>query len=349
MSDSIVNNTFINNQLTTEVGDKVIAFQGRDIYFANHLIRDAKRSDYKDKTLLDLRSPKKKIFISTNVGVYNFFYTIVGSIIRANKSQPDAEFIIDPTQINIGYDNRNFLPMLSRIMEELKASYTVINFHYYEGILTNNFSVIDPGGITFSKEDVLDLNRISLKLSEASESKPIKKVYVSRKNVINNRDFTGFFKPGLPFTRDFRLENEPLLENFLSELGFEIVYGEDFESMEDQIRFFSEVDVLVSITSSGIANSLFMKPGGTILEFATTFGIAQPFGATYVPSDDVRLRKPPTPPFDAAESLHHLYRDLCYKMDHTYISIPNYTRQAKDICDRITNLKHLKELFNLGE
>ena len=53
-------------------------------------------------------------------------------------------------------------------------------------------------------------------------------------------------------------------------MGYESIYApEKFKNFEEQINYFNEVKTLVAISSSGLANSLFMQPQTTLFELQT--------------------------------------------------------------------------------
>jgi len=76
--------------------------------------------------------------------------------------------------------------------------------------------------------------------------KPFRKVYISRGKTKRS------------------LENETELENKLKEQGFEIIYAEDL-NFDEQIKLFSETEVLVSSHGAGLANILFMQKGTRLI------------------------------------------------------------------------------------
>lgn len=60
-------------------------------------------------------------------------------------------------------------------------------------------------------------------------------------------------------------DNQAVLENIAMDFGFEVV-DSDGMSVEDQIRLFSEVDILIANHGAGLTNMIYMKPGGRVLE-----------------------------------------------------------------------------------
>jgi len=65
---------------------------------------------------------------------------------------------------------------------------------------------------------------------------------------------------------DFRkVLNEPELTERLASYDFEVLYPEDL-SLADQIEAFSQCGTLIGIHGAGLTNSLFMPPGGKVVE-----------------------------------------------------------------------------------
>ena len=76
---------------------------------------------------------------------------------------------------------------------------------------------------------------------------------------------------------------------------------------------------MLSPTSSGITNALFMKPGGNILELTTSFQMLD------------------------REDLHHQYVNLAYSLNHNYHAIQNKDRNADIIINKLekTNILNI--------
>jgi capsular polysaccharide biosynthesis protein len=111
------------------------------------------------------------------------------------------------------------------------------------------------------------------------------------------------------------------MSNYLSSLGFETIYAEDFDSFEEQIKYFDSVKILVSPTSAGLVNSLLMRKNQTVLEFEVPLITNQ------------------------RQSLHSIYTGLCFLSGHLYISIPSM-RNSKELINKINTNKKLLELIS---
>lgn len=153
---------------------------------------------------------------------------------------------------------------------------------------------------------------------------PFRKVYVSRSKTLHKgTDFTtGTDLKDIIYLNRFddqRCDDEHLLEQYLQQLGFEIVYAEDFKSMEDQIKLFSEVKTLISVTNSGISNMLWTKDGAKIIEITIPLLV------------------------NKKEMLEHQWFELAYILQRPYASIPSFSGNAKDVIDQIENIPGLKQ------
>ena len=119
-------------------------------------------------------------------------------------------------------------------------------------------------------------------------------------------------KANLPFLDDLRIDNEDELEKLLRNNGFEIVDGETFTELEDQIRFFDQAKVIVALSGSGLTNSLFLREGTTVIELTTTQLVKKKI-----------------------EFHYHFYLIATLFTDKLYISIPNVSRKFNKIKNEI--------------
>jgi hypothetical protein len=147
------------------------------------------------------------------------------------------------------------------------------------------------------------------------------------------------------YPNDNRIDDHSKIEKIFLDLGFEIVYPEDFNNFQEQLDFFYSVKSLASITSSGIVNAVFMPPGGNIIEIVTPLITQSP-----VVSNEY-LKKHNVNPTDyeidinTVQEIHMFYHNLAFFKDHTYIGIPNYSRDSDKLQAFIDNNKILKEML----
>jgi capsular polysaccharide biosynthesis protein len=110
------------------------------------------------------------------------------------------------------------------------------------------------------------------------------------------------------------------MESYFSSLGFEIIYPEDFLNFNDQLIFFNEVKIIAGVTNAGLLNSIFMQPGGIVLELTVPLIV---YGT---------------------EKIHHQYKGLADVKEHMYLSLFSM-RKVDDFIDKIENNKMIKELL----
>lgn len=119
-----------------------------------------------------------------------------------------------------------------------------------------------------------------------------------------------------------RMDDEKLLEDYFRGLGFKVVYPEDFKLYKDQLALLACTKTLVSITSGGLAASLVMQPGTTVVELSTP-----------LEEDSGTFRT------------HVHYRELSDVNRKTYISIP-HGRVAEEVISYIESNNPLKTFLS---
>jgi len=136
-----------------------------------------------------------------------------------------------------------------------------------------------------------------------------KKVYVTR-NGHQNISATQLHlmseeaKKELPFLNDLRIDDEVSLENLFRSYGFEIVNPKNFKTLEDQIRFFDQVEVIAGLSGSGLTNLLFMRDKTTVIELSTIQVVKQKI-----------------------EFHYHFFLLATLWANKKYISVPNISRE----------------------
>lgn len=158
-------------------------------------------------------------------------------------------------------------------------------------------------------------------------------VYLSRR-AVGERPFTSPIPPDheqmtiFNRTSDIRLVNEHLLEEYLGSIGFAIISPEELEDVNEQISIMKNAKVLMSATSSGLSNMMFMEPGSMVVELSISF--INP-GANLSGNNVYHV--------------HSFYYEMAYSCGHTYMSLNNSTAQAEDMIAKIENNQSLKNLL----
>jgi hypothetical protein len=303
-------------KLLFNTSDTTIHFNGQHYVFAN--FRNNLATSNSHNRLVDIRSNQKKILLSANIGMYNFFYTTIPTILRLSELFNDAVIYLDVSVTKLESNNRGFVDFMRTVLDGEDIDYQIVDPETTDGLIVNNFVTLFAGDVDVYASHIAKASRLYKKYANVEQVEPYRRVYLSRRNIMP-RDMH-HLPDGLSTKVDHRLLDESVLENFFSKAGFEIVCPEDdFDSMASQIKYFNSVKTLASITSSGISNSMFMQPGGTILEIQTPF-IGE--------SDS---------PGTGQESLHLLYGPMSYILNNIYVSIPNNDKLSKTIIETITS------------
>jgi hypothetical protein len=194
----------------------------------------------------------KKILFPIDSSPYHFMIDTVSLILYLNEKHKDSIFYLDTFKIVDKFLSEKQYDFLTNLLEKNKIKYRFINTQ--KTISLSNAILIEIPGYE-PMEKIKSLYGNLKENNYLSGSTPHKKVYVSRT------------KSGSVYGKNIpRIKDEELLENLFAELGFEIVYAEDFKKMEDAIYFFSQVKILAGVSGSNLHNSLFMQPGTTVLE-----------------------------------------------------------------------------------
>lgn len=298
---------------------------------------------------LDLKSDYYKILILPNGGMFHINADAISQIVSILLST-DFKIIVDLKRLDADRykdNNKNIYEYFCIVIKYLNKIFdnriVLFNSAEYDFYRINNFFIMSDQYKASMNHSLKAFEYIknAFDIYESSQEPRYKKVYLSRKYIakrgpygnnfpINNIDFT-------KHTIDDRMIDEDVLEKFFKDNGFEIAYPEEFGSIKDQIKYFSGVDVLVSTTSSGIGNCIFMPKNSTILELVTPFIVENQigFGNQHYAKEKV------------LELLHNQYGQLTYILGHTYARIPNYTRRSDDIINYILNNKSIYKFLGL--
>lgn len=278
---------------------------------------------------LNLIDGKRKLVIPLTSSVYHFLAEDVADIVSAIVGGPyqDLEIIIDVSGITFLLYNRPEYDMywlLLQSFKDKKIKHKVVNFREFDAIYIDNFFRLSNGFSEFSRFN--DIYEYFLDYVKDKSVEPTRKVFLSRRKVSQPE----YFEYVDPFTSETRradpsrIDDEKALDDMFKKLGFEIVYPEDFESFQDQINFFYSVKTIASLTSSGLTNSIFMQPGGTVVEIIT------PLTARPISNGD---------PGYLNREFHNYYKNISATKGHLYIGLPN----------TYASIDKLKEFFNINQ
>jgi hypothetical protein len=274
-------------------------------------------------------SDVKKCVVKVRPQFFHVIYDVLGFVATELDRDPSIGFVFDFYHTGtISNEIQQVYDFLYKCLDSSNVRYSTIKSSADTYVEIKNFYYPDTNTYTmYTTKKLIEFIR---KAVPSFTSDPYKKVYLSRGKAPNHNSLykdvnLDSAPPYVDFFDDVRLDDERKLEVYLESEGFEIVYPEDFNSLEDQIKFMSEVKVVASCTSAGLLNTLFMQDGQTMLEFQVPL---------------VALKGDGT--WD--QSLHDFYHPVSYVMKHEYVSIPAM-RSVDLIIDRLTNRSYLKELI----
>lgn len=284
-------------------------------------------SIYRDEMLL---SDRYKIIWTAQIGLYNLYYCAFPQLMEMVNNTKDAIVLINSSQMSQEANMPHFTFILDwldsngvewQFFNDPPKSFYIRNFYKAVNQITKT-------------EDIDNVYDFANSFIENKNVEPFRKVYVSRRH-IETRDYS-FIMPGLTVYKDDRLNDHDVLELFLEKNGFEVIIPEQkFTNFKDQIEYFNQTKLLVSLSSSGISNSLFMQPKTTVVEFMTLYP---------TPSTGPDYENPENK-VSGYEGIHHLYHAQAYLKNHNYVAIPNQTRMSDDIINKIESNDWLRTMF----
>lgn len=277
--------------------------------------------DYEGKTGISFIEDEQKFFIHLHSSFFHLLLEDFGFILSMMKRLPGRHFILSVTDTLMNEKPlKQMLDLLIDVLLENKIKYSVVNTSD-EGPVRINLFDYHPARF-MDKEGIDAIIDVFGKKFNIQSIPSNKRVYLSRSRV-GKKNPEGLFRDQplnkFSYTDDIRLYNEDLLKDFLVSMGVQVVVPEDFETFEEQIKFFASVKTLISTTGAGLSNMVFMKPGSTVIELTTSL-IA-----------------------DGREDVHTHYQGLAYSTDQNYISLP----VMRDSCKAIDIIKKSEGLIKI--
>jgi hypothetical protein len=298
---------------------------------------------------IDLTSKNRKIYRKISGSFYHFIMDDISEILYALEYNPGATVILDVSNVAGVIDSSiwSFFKTFLDALTKIGADYKIVDIDNFEIIYINDFSVAETNyKVSLSGEKIYQLFMPFIKNKKI---KPFRNVYVSRRAIGRPKKKENANAKNLKVSNDNRIDSHDVLEAYFRDLGYEIVVPEtDFVNFEQQLNYFYTVKTLVSITSSGISNAVFMQPGGTIIEITTPLVVVSP----QIPDNikkilNVELDEDVDPRI--AQEVHNFYKVLAYLKGHTYLSINNPSRSAKKIKSIIENDNNIKSFIDRNE
>lgn len=172
-------------------------------------------------------------------------------------------------------------------------------------IKINKSRIIDQRDIGISIDFIYENAKSFSELPE--EIVPNKKVFISRKNDLAKD------------ASDNRTLYEEECEQFFSSIGFEVVNGEAFETLKEEISYFRNASVIVGMTGSGLTNAMFMNPGQTLVE------IVCPIKFTEEPKYEI----------------HNFYKTISMLRKHKYVAVSNINSSKEELLEQLAAVANM--------
>ena len=268
-----------------------------------------------------------------HVSFYHFYMDFVGRIIDQLKTDPDIEIIIHDPMLN----RENILGsyIFDSFLNDLKkkgVKYQVHNLNDYNILEINNVYLLSNSNAARDyASGVFDFFSDHIRNPRIT---PHRDIFLSRRQM-GNRVY-----PNAPewawSNNDNRIDDHNRIEDYFKSIGYEIIIPENLNSFEEQINTFYEARTIVSTTSSGLTNSLFMQPGQTMVELVTPLMIH----VSENPNADDDAER-----WRIQEELHHFYSILALHKKHKFLMLGNKYRSSQEVIDQIENDKFLKSFL----
>jgi hypothetical protein len=180
---------------------------------------------------------ERNVYVLVQPQFYHLFLDTLSSIILEYKRDSSTLFILNMSsrpQIDLEFFNRPYVKFFFKVMDDYGINYVILDRQNTNDIYIKDFFYTD--GALFSKE-IIDNVRDFLSIYSDTTIVPEKKVYLSRRKAPIRKYKS--LKIGLEFEHDERMLNEKLVEDYFEKHGFDIIFPEDFENFEDQIKYFN--------------------------------------------------------------------------------------------------------------
>ena len=266
----------------------------------------------------EMISEEIKVLTYVEDTIYHFFIDSLAMILKVYKTHPQTKFVLYLQKARPSRSIDNFYELLFLILDGEGVNYktisTVPGKSYSPVYKFNNYLLLDAQvnlyhemsflDVEYMADIVLKYSRKYMNVTDVVE--PFRKLYIYRGTKSPDLgpvpdDYSGY-------RNDMRMNDDWKIKEFFANLGYDTFRPEErFSSIMEQIVYMSEVKTLVSITSSGLANMIFMQPSQTVIELMAEL--------VQVTRFDKESQVYPV------QRLHNFYSGLSFMRQHTYISI----------------------------
>jgi hypothetical protein len=285
---------------------------GTDI-ITSHLTKDIFDLTLTEESTRDMVSENFKGIITIPDSYFHYFSDFAGPIISFLQECVDRNIErVEIISVNLPPEQQvveNFDSFLQHCFSKFSDKIEIIYIPIDENQRLSDF---DRSYIRINKYRIIDQRDIGISLevlyenaksySEYSDSAtPDKKVFISRRNDL------------AADSGENRNLYEEDVENLFRSVGFEVISGESFETLKEQIKYFEDVKVFAGYTGAGMTSSMFMKPGQTIIEVVCPLIFQS--GTKY--------------------EIHNFYKTISMLKKHTYVAVPNINSSKEDLLEHL--------------
>lgn len=299
---------------------KLLYFDDHDVVFYGAEGKIAQDVLINNQSMDRFLSDQKKVFIRLRHQFFHALLDTLAIILIEHKKDPDILFIINIERTDYDLNVTSYHRYIEQVLKRNNVQYHIVKVSKQNPIEINNFY--------FFRMYPLNVKAIEAVAEEGLKDSvivnPTKKVYLGRAKLEFPKDdemlFNNVDKSNFSADSDNRIDDEEKIMQYFNQLGFETIYPEDFDSMEEQIKFFSQVKTIASVTTAGLTNAVFMPNGGKVIELTVPLII------------------------NGVESLHNVYHGISFVKRHKYVSIP-HMRSTEEVISTIESDSMLKEFI----
>jgi hypothetical protein len=274
-------------------------------------------------------SDDKKLFLTIPGSFYHCIHDFMGIIFHLYELDNDTLFILNTYHLEelSNAHSRHFLSFCISMLDDNNIRYELRNFGLEFEVNANNFYSFDYPSMSYDSSK--SFLKYAMPYIKDKNIVPNKKVYVtrSRTNLEKNKNYSGKEALSISNTSEYRVDDEALLEEYFTGLGFEVIAPESFDSFQDQLNYFYSVKVLVGLSGGGLANSMLMQDEGVVIELMTMH--------TQIQFNDNKTSG------SIWESLHYFYNSIAFQKSHTYLCLNNKDHSAVKLIGQLNSIRSL--------
>jgi hypothetical protein len=286
----------------------------------------------------DLRSDKEKLVINFHPSIAHAIQDSFSMIAAWAEINPNSEVVIlvrsMEGDLRATTFNTDIMDVAIEILQSLGLSVVLANSGSF--FLVNKFTIITSiNGSVLKSKNLYDAVERFLDVISPADPSANAKLYISRSKM-KPRNFMFEDDHVNVLLDDKRVMDEDYLEEVFKEMGFEIVYAENYSSFKEQVSKLRTAKVVAGVTGAGLTNFMFTSSS---VKNRTLIEIATPVVLPEVREDELSL---------ANASYHPVYWEMANGLDAEYISFGALSdRNGKSIAERIRNSPMFEYLSNL--